>query len=152
MTHEPIYHLHPSAKLDLLQSPLVLQPASPNHNPALIENYNITGVHSTNPQSEHNFYIYLYLPNDYNTTDEVLELITAQLNLLQAAGYPTSAFGMKSASVNASTNPPQDELDDDPIELAANIIPTQLSPYPHKFLMTLPSTSPDSQGLSTPPS
>jgi hypothetical protein len=69
----------------------VLQPASPNQNPALIENCYITGVHSTKPYSEHNFYLYLYLPNDYNTTDEVLELITIQLNLLEATGYPTSA-------------------------------------------------------------
>jgi hypothetical protein len=75
LTHDPIYHLHPSARLDL-RSPLVLQPVSPNHNPAIVDHYYITGVYSANSQSVHNFYIYLYLPNDYDTTFEVLELVT----------------------------------------------------------------------------
>jgi hypothetical protein len=84
LSYDPIYQLHPSVRLDL-QSPLVLQPTSTNHNPALVENTYITGVHSTNPQSENNFSIYLYLPIDYNTTNEVLELVTTELKLLEVA-------------------------------------------------------------------
>ena len=41
MTTDPILHLHPSARLDL-QSPLLLQLASPNHMPGLIESYYVT--------------------------------------------------------------------------------------------------------------
>jgi hypothetical protein len=114
----------------------------------IIENYYITGVYSTNPRNEHTFYIYIYLPNDYNTVNELLDLLTNQLASMQAAGYPTSPVGMVSVLTTTITNhPPTDELDDDPIETATTVIPTQLQPYAYKYRITLPNTSPSSCGL-----
>jgi hypothetical protein len=44
-------------------------------------------------------------------------------------------------------DPPADNLDDDPIEATTIIISTQLTAYPYKYRVTLPSNSPASYGL-----
>jgi hypothetical protein len=93
----------------------------------IIENYYITGVYSTYPRNENTFYIYNYLPNDYNTVSELVDLLTTQLTSMQAAGYPASTTCMISALTTSITeDPPADELDD-PIETTTNIISTQLT-------------------------
>jgi hypothetical protein len=93
LTADPIYFYHPSARQDP-QSPLSIQPTAPITTPVLIENYYISGVYSTNPRNESNLYVYIYLPSDYNTVNEVLNLLITQLISMQAAGYPTSIIGM----------------------------------------------------------
>ena len=113
-----------------------------------IENYYVTGVHSTSPRNENTFYIYIYLPNDYNTVNEILDLLSAQLTSMQAVGYPTSTTCMLSALTTTITeDPPTDELDDDPIESTTSIIPPQLTPYAYKYRSTLPNNSLASYGL-----
>ncbi len=64
-TLDPIYIQHPSARHDL-QSLLTLAPASPAHTPVSIENYCVTGVHSSTSSATCNYDIYIYLSNDYD--------------------------------------------------------------------------------------
>ena len=114
----------------------------------LIEHYYISGIYYNNSRNESNFYVYIYLPIDYNIVNEVLDLLTTQLGSMQAAGCPTSPEGMISATATAVTDdPPIDELDDDPIKTNIAIIPSQLSTYPYKNRIPLPTNSSASYGL-----
>ncbi len=56
----------------------------------VIENYCVTGVHSSNTQNYASFYVYIYLPNDYDHTTDVVEILTIQLDSMRSAGYPTT--------------------------------------------------------------
>jgi hypothetical protein len=67
---------HPSAREDL-QHPLLLHPAAPTLIPVIIENYCITGIYSTNTQNDISFYVYIYLPNDYDQTTDGIDVLTA---------------------------------------------------------------------------
>ena len=42
----------------------------------ILHHYFISGIYSTNPRNESSFYIYIYLPIDYTTVNEVLDLLT----------------------------------------------------------------------------
>jgi hypothetical protein len=66
---DPIYLYHPSPRQDL-QNPLALTPLSPAHNPVLLENQCLTGVHSAKDPNINTYKIYIYLPHniDYKTT------------------------------------------------------------------------------------
>jgi hypothetical protein len=120
---DPIYIHHPSARSDL-QSPLALTPASPSHAPILIDNYYITGVHSTNSSASINFYIYLYLSKDYDSDNDLYSLISDQLKIVETAGYLTSPTGMESITITADTNTtPILELDDELIHNATHVHP-----------------------------
>jgi hypothetical protein len=90
---DPIYFNHPSAREDL-QYPLLLYPSAPTLNAFTIGNYYITGVHSTNTHNDISFHVYIYLPNDYGHTTDVIEIITIQLDSMRSAGYPTSPMGI----------------------------------------------------------
>jgi len=114
----------------------------------VIENYYISGVYSTGPRNKSSFYGYIYLPSDYNTVNEVLDLLTAQLTYMHAAGYPTSTTCIISALATTITDDsPAYELDDDPIKTNTNIIQPQLTPYAYKYRVILPINSPASYGL-----
>jgi hypothetical protein len=114
----------------------------------IIENYYITGIHSNNTQNYASFHIYIYLPNDYDHTTDIIDIFTLQLDSMRTAGYPTSPLGIRDAQVTAIFGDiPTSEPDDDPIDTATRIIPQQLSPYPPKFRMALPANSPASVGL-----
>ncbi len=41
-----------------------------------IENDYITGVHSANTQNDISFHVHIYLPNDYDHTTDVIDIIT----------------------------------------------------------------------------
>ena len=75
LSTDPIYFNHPSAREDL-QHPLLLHPAAPGLNSVVIENYYVTGVHSNNTLSNTSFYIYIYIPNDYDHTTDVVDILT----------------------------------------------------------------------------
>ncbi len=67
---------------------------------------------------------------------------------MRTAGYPSSPAGIHSAAVTSYTDdPPTDELDDEPIAIMTNITPQQLTTYPYKFRLTLPTDSPATTGL-----
>ena len=100
LSADPIYFNHPSAREDL-QHPLLLHPAAPGLNSVVIENYYVTGVHSNNTQNNTSFCIYIYLPNDYDHTANVIEILTLQLESMRTAGYPTSPMGIRDAQVAA---------------------------------------------------
>jgi hypothetical protein len=93
---DPIYFDHPSAREDL-HHPLLLRPAAPGLNSIVIENYYVTGVHSNNTQNYANFHVYIYLPNDYEHTTDVIDILTLQLNSIRTAGYPTTPLGIRDA-------------------------------------------------------
>jgi hypothetical protein len=89
LSADPIYFHHPSAREDL-QHPLLLQPEAPTLNSVSIENYFVTGIYSTNSHNDNNFHVYIYLPNDYDNTADIIEILTTHLDSMQTAGYPTS--------------------------------------------------------------
>jgi hypothetical protein len=91
----------------------------------VIENYYITGVYSTNPRNEKAFYVYIYLPNNYNIVNDLLDLLAIQLTSMQATEYPTSTTCMISAlTIAIMGDPPTDEFDDDPIKTTSSNIST----------------------------
>ncbi len=95
-----------------------------------IENYYITGVHSSNTQNDISFYVYIYLPNDYDHTTDVIDIITIQLDSMRLAEYPTTPMGIQATTVTSiSEDPPTAELDDDPIDTTTLYTPLQLSIY-----------------------
>jgi hypothetical protein len=75
LSADTIYFYHPSAREDL-QHPLLLQHIAPTLNSVIIENYFITGIYSTNTQNDSSFHIYIYLPNDYDNTTNVIHILT----------------------------------------------------------------------------
>ncbi len=113
-----------------------------------IENYYITGVHLTNTQNDISFHVQIYLPNDDDYTTNVIDIITIQLDSVRSAGYPTSPSGIQATTVTIiSDDPPSAELDDDPIDTTTLYTPPQLSIYPYKFRLTLPTNFPTAVGL-----
>jgi hypothetical protein len=72
---DPIYLHHPSAREDL-QHPLLLQPTTPTLNSEIIENYFVTSIYSTNSQNDNSFHVYIYLPNDYDNTTDIIDILT----------------------------------------------------------------------------
>jgi hypothetical protein len=107
----------------------------------IIENYYITGIHSNNTQNYASFHIYIYLPNDYDHTTDIIDIFTLQLDSMRTAGYPTSPLGIRDAQVTAIFGDiPTSEPDDDPIDTATRIIPQQLSPYPPNSVWPSPPT------------
>jgi len=54
-------------------------------------------------------------------------------------------YDLSSRNNNYGT-PPTNELDDDHIEITTNIFPPQLTPYAHKYRVSLPGNSPASCG------
>ena len=60
---DPIYSNHPSDR-EGLQHPLLLHTASQGLNSVVIENYYVTGVHSSNTHNDASFSVFIYLPND----------------------------------------------------------------------------------------
>jgi len=96
-----------------------------------IENYFITGIHSTSSQNDNSFHVYIYLPIDYDNTTNITDILTTQLDSMQMAGYPTSSSGIHAATVTAiSEDPPSAELDDDPFDSTTLYTPPQLTTYP----------------------
>ena len=147
LTADPIYFNHPSAREDL-QHPLLLRTSALGLNSVVIENYYVTGVHSNTSQDHASFFVYIYLPNDYDHTTDLINVLTLQLDSMSQAGYPTSPLGMRDAQVTTILGDiPTSEPDDDPIDTMTLITPPQLSPYPSKFCLALPTNSPASVGL-----
>ena len=70
---DPTYLYHPSPGQDL-HSPFALTPLSPAHNPVLIENQYLTGVHSAKDPNVSTYTIYMYLPHDVNHKTTILTI------------------------------------------------------------------------------
>jgi hypothetical protein len=117
LSADPIYFNHPSAREDLQHS-LLLSPTELAHNAVTIKTYYITGVHSTNTQNDISFHVYIYLPNDYDHTTDIIDIVTIQLDNMRSAGYPTSPTSIHATTVTTiSDDPPTTtELNDNPID------------------------------------
>jgi hypothetical protein len=90
---DPIYLYHPTPRQDL-QSPFALTPLSPAHNPILLENQYLTGVHSAKDPNTSTYKIYIYIPHDIDYKTTINTILTNQLAHMQSAGLPTSPEGM----------------------------------------------------------
>ena len=116
--HSDPVNLHrPSARTDL-QSPLTLTPSSPSSGLDLIDNYYIIGVHLSNSSTSSNYDIYIYLPDDYDSDNDLYSLINDQLKIMETAGYPASLADIESVTITADTRthtPHIPELDDETI-------------------------------------
>jgi len=75
---DPIYLYHPSPRQDL-RSPFALTPMSPAHNPVLIENECLTGVHSAKDPNVSTCKIYMYLPHDIDHKTTISTILNKQL-------------------------------------------------------------------------
>jgi len=129
LSSDPIYFHHPSPREDL-QHPLLLRTTTQGLNSVVIENYYVTGVHSHNTQNSASFSVFIYLPNDYDHTTDIIELLTTQLDSMKKAGYPTTPLGLREAQVTVHSDDTQSpELDDDPFDTTTLYTPPHLSPY-----------------------
>ena len=108
MNSDLIYHHHPSVRLDI-QNPLSLQPTTPTHSPALIENYYTTGIHSTNILNET---IYILRLQHRRRIYGIPQYTIATIG---EAGFPATPEGFDSATTKTIDTPPEDELDDEPL-------------------------------------
>jgi hypothetical protein len=138
---DPIYLPRPSARSDR-QSPLSLALASPSQAPVLIANYYITGVDSTNSSTSSSYDIYLYLPNDYNSDNDLFSILRHQIKKMETTGYLASLAGLESIKITVDTNTaPTPVIDDEPIHISTHILLEVIAQYSGKFTVTLPSTS-----------
>jgi len=114
----------------------------------LIDNNYITGVHSSNSSTIIIYDIYIYLPYDYDSHNDLYSILNDQLKLMEIAGYPTSPAGLEAIKITADTNTtPTPGFGDEEISSNTHILPAILSQCPGKFTLTLPTTSPASYGL-----
>jgi hypothetical protein len=90
---DPICLYHPFACQDL-QSPLALTPLSPTHNPILIENQYLTGVHSVKDPNIRTYKNFLYLLRDVDLKTTLRTILKYQLTHMQTACLPTSTEGL----------------------------------------------------------
>jgi hypothetical protein len=125
-----------------MQSPIALSTMSPAHSPILIENQYLTGVHSAKEPNVITYTIYMYLPHDVDHKTAILTILTNELAHMQSVGLPTSPEGLDALQVQEnSTYPIRIELDDEPIAITTEVIPSQLRTFPYSFTVTLPTFS-----------
>jgi hypothetical protein len=121
---------------------------SPAHNPVLLENQYLTGLHSAKDPNISTYKIYIYLPHDIDHKPTILTILSNQLVQMQTAGHPKSPEGMDALQVQEnSTYPVCPELDDKPITSTTEVIPTQFRICPYSFTLTLPTFNSASYGL-----
>jgi hypothetical protein len=75
---DSIYLYHPSPRQDL-QNTFTLTPLSPTHNPVLIKNQYLTGVHLAKDPNVSTYKIYMYLPHDINHKTTILTSLNNQV-------------------------------------------------------------------------
>jgi hypothetical protein len=142
-----LYIHHPSRRLDL-QSPLALQPISPSHSPDLINNSYLTGVHSTDSPTTSAFTVHLYIPEP--TPDAINSIIAAQLGEMQKQGIHTSPDQLENQMTIEPIMETRDTtfLDDEPIASGTYLTPKHLEGAPHAHVITLPTFTPATYGLT----
>jgi hypothetical protein len=114
----------------------------------LIENQNLTGVHSTKDPNISFYTIFMYLPHDADHKTIIKTILTNQLAHMQTARIPTSPEELDALRVQEnSTYPVQTEYDDEPITITTQVTPSQLNTRPYSFTITLPTFSTAAYGL-----
>ncbi len=118
------------------------------HSPKLIDNMYIKGIHSVKSATASAFLIYLYIP--YYTDDDIINILTAQLDEMQKHGAQTSSDNLNNtmtldpiSDTHLTTYP-----DDEHITQETNITSPHLEGVPHAHIMTLPTCTPATYGLT----
>jgi len=90
--------------------------------------------------------VYLSRHVDQKTT--IRTILNNQLTHMQATGVPTPPEGLDALQVKEnSTYPAQPELDDEPVIITTQVIPTKLSTCPYSFTTPLPTFITATYGL-----
>jgi hypothetical protein len=108
----------------------------------------LVGVYSTESSTNNAFTVHLYLP--VSTADDVVNLLGAQLDAMQAKGAPTSSANITTAMAVDAINDTRAStyLDDDPIASGTYVISPHLETIPHAHIVILPTFSVATYGLA----
>ena len=142
-----LYLHHPSRRLDL-QSTLDLAPISTIHTPELIDNLYLTGVNSDDSAKTSSFLLYMYIPEA--TADDISTILSKQLEEMQKNG----ALSPTDNNTSSMTAHPLTDthhttyLDDEHISQATNMTSEHLKGVPHAYIVTAPTFSPTTYGLT----
>ena len=91
---------------------------------------------------------FLYLPHDIDHETTIFLILTNQLENMQSDGLPTSPEGLDALHVQEnSTYPVRPELNDEPITITTEVMPSQLRTCPYSFTVTLPNFCSATYGL-----
>ena len=95
-------------------------------------------MHSAKDPHVSFYTIYMYLPHDTDHDTAIRQILINQLENMQSAGLFTSLEGLDDLHVQEnSTYPVRPELDDEPITITTEVIPSQLRTCPYSFTGTL---------------
>ena len=147
MDNECLYLRDPSRRLNL-QSPLALNPISPNHTPELIDNHYRKGVYSNDSATTSAFLFYIYIPEA--STYDIANILTKQHGEMQKNGVlsPTDIY-TNTMTVHPLTDTHHTTyLDDEHITHATNLTPEHMQDVPHAYIITTPAFSPTTYGLT----
>ena len=90
----------------------------------------------------------MYLPHGIDHEKAIHLILNNQLDIMQKNGLPTSPEGLEALQVQEhSTYPVRPELDDEPITITTEVIPSQLRTCPYSFTVTLPTFCSAAYGL-----
>ena len=76
----------------------------------------------------------MYLPHDTDHETAIHPILTNQIENLHSAGLPTSLEGLDALHVQEnSTYPVRPKLDDEPITITTEVMPSQMRTCPYSF-------------------
>jgi len=131
-----------------LQSPLALTPISQNHSPELIDNIYLTGFYSDDSATTSAFLLYICIPEA--SADDIATILSKQIEEMQKNGVLSSTDNYtNSMTVHPLTDTHQTTyLDDEHITQATNMTSEHLQDVPHAYIVTTPTFSPTTYGLT----
>jgi hypothetical protein len=131
-----------------MQSPMALTPLSPDHSSELIDNLYLTRDHSNYSATARAFLIYVYIPDP--SGDDIVDIITAQLDEMQKLGIQTSSDNL---NTTMTVDPVTDThmttyANDETMTQETNMTSPYLEGVPHVHIVTLPTFSIAADGLT----
>jgi hypothetical protein len=133
-----------------MQSPLVVAPLSQNHLLERIDNMYLTNVYSTDLVTTIAFLIHIYIPKA--TPGDIASSITMQIDEMQKAGIlnPADSFACTMTAHPLVGIRHTTYLDDERISHTTTMISNHLEGTPHAFIVTTPTFSQATYGLTLP--
>jgi hypothetical protein len=116
--------------------------------PKLIDNLDLTGVHSTDSMTTSAFMIHLLIPEP--TSDVTINIVAAQLEDMIKQGIHTSPEQLHQMITVDNMNNTYDTtfLDDEHIASGTYVTSQHMEGTPHAHVVTLPTFSPAAYGLT----
>ena len=116
--------------------------------PELIENLDLTEVYSNDSATPSAFLFYIYIPKA--SADDIATIFSKHLEEMQRNGVLSQTDNYtNSMTVHSLTNTHQTSyLDDEHITQATNMTSEHLQGVPHAYIITTPTFSPTTHGLT----